>query len=306
MQKTVDTFRYETSGHWYKGNTHLHTTASDGGLSIEEVGDLYAGAGYDFLFVTDHWVESNVDPLQDKSPLLLLDGIEIHGTDDTGAFFHVACLGKTEGLKEEDGFLNGLQAAREQGALRILAHPHWCANTLENALRWKFDGVEIYNHLCHWANGKSSGMVHWTAMLERHPNTLALAVDDAHIRPEHPLWNGGWIVVNAAECSRDAVLDAIKRGNYFSSQGPAFKTLSYDGSTVSLTTSPVRFIRLAGPAWRGHREFAFDGPLLTEASLPVPEDWDYLYLEIEDEKGNRARTNALFSAEPLPAAGGSQ
>ena len=29
----------------------------------------------------------------------------------------------------------------------------------EEANRWRFDGVEVYNHVCHFLNGKSSGDV---------------------------------------------------------------------------------------------------------------------------------------------------
>jgi predicted metal-dependent phosphoesterase TrpH len=46
-------FRYDTSERWYKGNIHVHTTVSDGGKTRAEVGELYAGAGYDSCFVTD-------------------------------------------------------------------------------------------------------------------------------------------------------------------------------------------------------------------------------------------------------------
>ena len=39
---------------FYRGNTHCHTTRSDGRRSPEEVIALYREAGYDFLTLTDH------------------------------------------------------------------------------------------------------------------------------------------------------------------------------------------------------------------------------------------------------------
>ena len=39
---------------FYRGNTHCHTTRSDGRRSPEEVIALYREAGYDFLALTDH------------------------------------------------------------------------------------------------------------------------------------------------------------------------------------------------------------------------------------------------------------
>lgn len=287
-------FRYDTSGRWYKGNIHVHTTASDGGKTWAEVGELYAGAGYDFVFATDHWVASNVEDESSSSPLLWLDGIEIDGWDDSGAMYHVVCLGKTDPLDPETSFTDAMQSAREQGALLILAHPHWTGNTLQDALRWRFDGVEIYNHVCHWLNGKSNGLVYWEAMLKQDPNTLAFSVDDAHLRAEHPGWNGGWIVVNAPACSRDGILSGIRRGNYYSSCGPEFSAIELKGDDVIVRTSPVQFVRLVGPAYLGARVGSFDGKEITEASMAVPSDWDYAYIEIEDRQGRRAWTNTLF------------
>ena len=142
-------FRYDLTGNWYKGNTHIHSTASDGGKTFPELTEMYASAGYDFLFRTDHWVASdaNGDETEDQA-ILWMDGIELDGRDQTGSGFHVVCLGTFTGITREMGFVPALEAARAQGGLLILAHPHWMGNSLEDALRWHFDGVEIYNHVC--------------------------------------------------------------------------------------------------------------------------------------------------------------
>ena len=299
----MKTFRYCTAGQWFKGNVHLHSNASDGGKSFAEIAELYASEGYDFLFRTDHWVPSNVAADKESYPLLWLDGVELDGQDCTGAPYHVVCLGPVKDIAREDGLMAGMTAARAQGALLILAHPGWCGNSLDDALRWPFEGVEIYNHVCHWLNGKSSGLVHWDALLRNNRNILAFAVDDAHLKPEHPGWNGGWIMVNARECSTDEIMRAIRNGNYYSSCGPEIHAINWDGNELHLSTSPVQFMRIVGPAWHGVRFGSFDGNLLTDVSVAVPTDWDYVYVEVEDHSGYRAWTNALFtdSEKPEPA-----
>lgn len=298
-------FRYSSAsrpgGLWLKGNTHIHSTASDGGLNFTELATLYAGAGYDFLFRTDHWVTSDVASdavAADLAtyPLLWLDGVELDGRDDTGAAYHVVCLGRVTGLEYEKGLQPAMAAAREQGALLILAHPHWCANTLADALRHPFDGVEVYNHVCRWLNGKGDGSVYWTTRLQRHPSTLGLAVDDAHIRAEHPGWNGGWVMVAAAERTPEAILAALRGGQFYSSCGPVIHNLNFDGRAVSIETSPVQFARLVGPNSHGARTGSFDDRRLTSATFEVPDDWPYAYLEVEDDQGRRAWTNHLFTS----------
>jgi len=297
----MSSFRYDTSGCWLKGNTHVHSTASDGGRSFNELAQMYAAQGYDFLFRTDHWVASDVAADREKAPLVWLDGIELDGLDGSGAYYHVVCLGTFKGLNRSMGLLAALEAARAQNAVTILAHPFWTGNSLNDALRWSFDGVEIYNHVCHWLNGKGDGLVHWNGMLTETPQTLGFAADDAHIRAEHPGWNGGWIVVNARARTPAAIIASIRAGNYYSSCGPLIMDLSFDGETVYVRSSPVQFIRLVGPTWEGSRIGYFDGKLISEAAFQVPKTWRYVYLELEDSQRRRAWTNTLFVDTPQNA-----
>lgn len=285
--------RYTTEGSWLKGNTHIHSVASDGGWTFEQLGMAYAGAGYDFLFRTDHWVASDARADEEDAPLLWLDGIELDGSDERGAYYHVVCLGTFTGITREMGFEAALQAARIQNGLTILAHPYWTGNTFEEAARWGFDGVEAYNHVCQWLNGKGDAGSYWHAMLASDPTTLAVAADDAHTKPAHPGWNGGWVMVQAEALRPRAILDSLRAGRFYSSMGPEFLRIEQDRRHVAVEVSPVQFIRLVGPGSRGQRLGGFDGRLLTEAAFDLPEDWAYAYLEIEDAQRRRAWTNTL-------------
>ncbi|MFC1452127.1 PHP domain-containing protein [Verrucomicrobiota bacterium] len=291
-------FRYDdAAGKWFKGNTHIHTTASDGGMGYDEVAELYAGGEYNFLFATDHWAASDMAPRNGDAPLLWLDGIELDGQGGADGYYHVVCLGRFEGIESGMGLAEAMQVARAQDGILILAHPYWCANSFADAFRWRFDGVEIYNHVCRWLNGKGMGAVHWNAMLARDPNILGFAVDDAHLRPEHPSWNGGWIHVNAEECTPQAVVNAIRKGRYYSSCGPEIEAIEYRDGMLTVKTSPVRHVRLVGPGSRGARVTAPEDEALEQTDIPVPEGWPYVYLELEDHGGQCAWTNGLFVEE---------
>lgn len=289
-------FRYDCRGQWLKGNTHLHSTVSDGSLEFTGLARLYHGAGYDFLCRTDHWVASRVGPADSSAPLVWLDGVELDGHDRTGAYFHVVCLGTVRRLHPEAGLEPAMRAARRQGALLVLAHPFWTGNTFADCRRHHFDAVEVYNHIAHWLNGRSCGLPHWCAALGDNPETLAIAADDGHLGPDTPGWNGGWVMVNAPERTAPAILDALRRGNFYSSCGPDFRAIEVRDNQLRLATSPVRFARLAGPGFNCClRRGSFDGPLLEEAVFDLPGDWDFAYAEIEDQKGRRAWTNNLFT-----------
>jgi hypothetical protein len=292
----MPTFRYQATTPWLKGNAHIHSVASDGGKTADQLARMYAAEGYDFLFLTDHWVASHANGAGGE-PLLLLDGIELHGHDEMGSPYHVVGLGSFQGITREMGLAKAMEAARVQGGLLILAHPQWMGNSFDEALRYGFDGVEIYNHVCHWLNGKGSGHAYWNAMLARAPATLGLAVDDAHIVPAHPGWNGAWIMVQAPACQPEPILGAVRAGRFYSTCGPAFYAIERGGREVSVHTSPVQFVRLVGPAHLGKRVGSFDGATVESVTFELPEDWAYAYLEIEDPQGRRAWTNALFVDE---------
>jgi len=287
-------FRYRELGSWYKGNTHIHSLASDGGKTFAELAEMYASAGFQFLFRTDHWVASAAANDTAKYPLAFFDGIELHGHDEMDSDYHIVCLGTFNGLSEDMGIPAALKSVRRQNGVVILAHPHWMGNTFEEARRHGFHGVEIYNHVCHWLNGKGSGEAHWNAMLRKDPTTLAIASDDAHIVPEHPGWNGAWVMVNARELSQPAILSALRVGNFYSTMGPVIHSLSCCEFAVTLACSPVRFIWLIGPSHRGMRISGTGDGLVTSATFQVPLDWEYAYLAIEDASGKRAWTNTLF------------
>jgi hypothetical protein len=204
-------------------------------------------------------------------------------------------VGLARAVPEGVPFPEALADAREQGAVLLLAHPHWTGNSVEEALRHDLHGLEIYNHGCHCEIGKGYAHTHWDAVLEEKPGFLGVAVDDAHFRPESHFWGGGWVMVDAEDAAPEALLPTIRGGRFYASQGPSFLsvTAGADGR-IRARTSPVRFARLIGPRHRGlwkHEPTDFE-----EASLRLPKDWGFARLEIEDARGRRAWTNPI----PLP------
>lgn len=45
---------FPKDGIWLKGNTHTHSTKSDGQITPEALAEAYKAHGYDFLSLTDH------------------------------------------------------------------------------------------------------------------------------------------------------------------------------------------------------------------------------------------------------------
>ncbi len=290
-----DRFRYDCSGKWFKGSVHVHTTNWTGQLTLPQAAEFYAGAGFDFICITDKKVPIPRENFNEDLPLLVLDGIELEGTDDQGSFFHVVCLGGIEGMKDGMEFMEALNFIRLQGGFLLWAHPHSVGNTANEGLRHKFHGIEVYNHINQVAFGKGSGVYHWDAALVKQPDLLGFATDDAHFYPDIPGEKGGWIMVNAPELSGEAMLNAIRNGNFYSSTGPEFKSIIIEkGNRIVIETSPVVFTRLTGQPGKFKYKGSSDLKPITKTSFRLPDDWTFARLEIEDEKGKIAWSNPLL------------
>lgn len=293
-------FRYANINRFYKGNTHIHTTGSDGQWSPEEAIARYQDAGNDFIAVTDHNV---VTRLQDRSTasFCLIDSVEIDRDLGGWRTQHVVCLGVSRDFPDKSSFGRMLAAARRDNALTVLAHPHWSGGLVSRFAQSGHCGVEIFNGVCYYINHKESGMLVWDELLRTGQDALGFAADDNHGRPAGcKPFDLGWICVGADRLDRDSILAAIRAGRFYSSTGPKFHSLEFADGKLTVRCTPARHIWLNGPAWLMQRINCPDGSTREEHTFDVGEllaknpDVPYLRLEIEDPQGRRAWTNKLF------------
>ena len=291
-------FRYDCSGTWFKGSVHVHTTNGSGRLTLPEAAAFYADADYDFICVTDKKVPISKDDLDEELPLLVLDGMELEGNDDQGSFYHVVCLGGVEGMKDGMEFMDALEFVRAHGSTLVWAHPHSVRNTAAEGVRHDFHGVEVYNHINQVAFGMGYASYHWDAALAEQPDLLGFATDDAHFYEGVPGEKGGWIMVNAADLSEKAILTAIRQGNFYSSNGPAFESIALEqGNRIVVETSPVVYTRLTGQTGKYKYKGTSNQTTATRTNFRLPDDWIFARLEIEDANGKIAWSNPLLFTE---------
>lgn len=294
-------FRYQQDLPWYKGNTHIHSTRSDGGLDISEIAERYSKAGYNFIFLTDHMVASREWANGSRHSLPVFDGVEIHGDDSRGSFYHTVCLGTVDDLKKEMSYEEAFALCSAQNCLMILAHPAWTGNSPADTRSHEFHGVEAHNNICRYLNGKGNGLYHWDHMLENDPGIVGFACDDAHfINDYEGVWNGGWIMVQARDCTQESILESLRAGAFYSSQGPEIHSLRCDGKRLSADTTRIARASIVGERSKGARAKLGSNGETTSLSIELPENYRFIRLEIEDAEGKRAWTNPLFAGEDPP------
>ena len=280
---------FKSPGVWLKGNTHAHSTESDGKLTPEELSHEYGKRGYDFLFLTDHW-KRTVAPTLPKGPLMI-PATEINLTIRDSSY-HVVCLGiKKEWKRRKFRSLGELaRLAESQNVMLVMAHPYWCGLPSTNLIKApEFVGLEVYNTCCDINIGKGYSAVHWDDVLASGKHVLGLAVDDVH----HPKHLGkGWIMVRARKNTPAAILDAIKRGRFYSTQGPQIHDIRIERGSISISCSPVRRINLICRRSRGAS--CISDKDMTTFKRELPRDPGYLRVECIDAKGNIAWSNPFW------------
>ena len=215
-------------GRFYKGNLHTHSTNSDGDHAPAEVIERYCDAGYDFLTLSDHFLETYGWPVSDTRALrrdgfTTLIGAELHVSRTLiDELWHVLAIGlptdfAAPGEGEDIVALTG--RAADAGAFLGIVHPQWYGLTAEDAcIIDRAHAIEVYNHGTHVENDRGYGWALCDILLNQGRRVTGFATDDAH-HVTHDAF-GGWIQVQAERLDPDEILETLKAGRYYSSPGP--------------------------------------------------------------------------------------
>jgi len=306
-------------GRWYRGCLHVHTTESDGGMPPERLLRHYQMGGFDFVAITDH--EKVTDRTALSGPdLLVLRGIELGvGRAELGQPYHVVGIGVEEGFAPRRGWQpqEAIDEINRFGGVAIVAHPYWSGLTVADLLAVRdYAAFEVFNTGCEGEIARGYSVVHWDELLARGYPVRAVASDDSH-------WPGfdslqAWTMVRAPEPSRAAIVESIRQGHFYASNGPEIYSVSADEGKVEVECSPARSIALVCDPTRGGRVGAsaaeppvharrrrgtqsYDGlddaRPLTGATFPLQGVERYARVQVVDARGRTAWTNPLFTRE---------
>ncbi|MDR2102029.1 MAG: CehA/McbA family metallohydrolase [Treponema sp.] len=283
---------------WYQGNLHAHTNRSDGDVSFEEAVARYKHAGYDFLSITDHWVLS--ENVQEEN-FLLLSGCEYGVSHDEPIRginrmmqIHINGIGFTMPPKvKESPDLQGqaiIDAIVEAKGIAIFNHPAYSRSFPSDIYNLKgLSGMEIFNTLCGFRDRPMDYSGFYTDQLALGGiNLPVFASDDAHMYIGEECRS--FIMVQAENLTREAILDAIGKGRFFASQGPWVQVESRD-RCLRVSCTPVLEIRIYSNkpgCWCLRDKNPFTGVEYTLSDSAY-----YYRVEVTDAQGNHAWTSPV-------------
>lgn len=244
------------TGIWVKGNTHCHSTLSDGNVSPEEAIGWYREHGYGFVVLTDHNAAApqQVFDACTSDKFVAIRGEEVTmGSGADNFAVHINAIGLTKVLTPFNDpsrvkmVKENCRAISESGAIPQLNHPSFYL-TDPDAVKAPQGPVliEVYNH---GTSGKAIGPLAqmafeqaWDAALTAGVTAYAVASDDTHnykvFKPGNSNPGGGWIMVNVPKLTRQEILKSLRAGRFYASNGVELDDIRFDGKSLTVTVKP--------------------------------------------------------------------
>lgn len=300
---------FASPGRFFRGNLHMHSTLSDGAADPEEICRSYKEEGYDFVSLTDHFTGQFGYPIADTSGFredgfTTIPGAELHsGAMENGDLWHILAVGlppdfpppHAPGFAPVAGQESGpelARRAREAGAFVVLAHPQWSGLSMKDARSLDAaHAVEVYNHECALSSDRPDGFHMLELLLSEGRRLSLVASDDAHCKLADQF--GGWVMVKAHANEPDLLLQALKDGAFYASQGPELHHIELVGEEIRIACSKVKSIIVQG---NGTGVRARHGHGLTSARIPLERfrNSAWIRVSIVDEKNRRAWSNPIW------------
>jgi len=251
--------RFETrpavaGARWWKGNTHTHTTNSDGDTPPDQVARWYRMHGYQFLVLSDHNVFTDPATLASlvDDTFLLLPGEEVtSGFQKAAVHVNALAISALIPAPPRDSTLLGtvqrsVDAIRAVGAIPHINHPNflWSIDTAtlfrvrNDKLFEVFNGHPTVHNL---GGGDWPGMEEaWDALLSRGRRLYGIAVDDAHhfqgeFTRERANPGRGWVVVHTPTLASRAIVNALEAGDFYASTGVTLDSVTSDTTVLAIT-----------------------------------------------------------------------
>ncbi len=296
---------FDRPGRFFRGNIHAHSTNSDGHVTPERVVEAYRRQGYDFIAITDHFLSRYDYPITDTtqwrtSNFTTLLGAELHAPAlSNGELWHILAVGLPPDFappKPGESAADLAARAAEAGAFVGLAHPAWYGLTPDEARSiGAAHAVEVYNETCAMHNDRGESWYLTDLLLSEHRPLTAFGADDAHFFEDRPDAFGVWVMVRAEQLDPRALVEALKAGAYYTSQGPLIHDIRLEGREIVVECSPARSIFVSG---RNRRVAFVHGQRITEWRCSIEQFLgSYCRVTMVDLSGKRAWSNPIWLEE---------
>ncbi|MBQ6067468.1 MAG: PHP domain-containing protein [Clostridia bacterium] len=195
-----------------------------------------------------------------------------------------------------------IRIGKEKGFFITYNHPVWSLERYNDYSRFEgMHAMEICNYSSVVSGWDEYNPRVYEDFLHQNKRIFVVGADDNHNRqqPDHPKWDsfGAFTVVKAPALTYRAIADALLAGHFYASQGPEIKGLWLDGNVLNVECSPAVRVYCITKARRCMAGYGENGGLAEHAEFQIRPSDGYVRISVQDEKGNRADSNAYFTDE---------
>lgn len=180
---------------------------------------------------------------------------------------------------ERQQIIDGVNA---EGGIAVLVHPGWSLNTLKDSQDLHgFLATEIYNAVSEANQSIRPYSDHYVDVCANAGIYYKIfATDDTHYYDGSDECKG-WVTVRAEELTREAILQALRNGDFYASQGPDLH-VRREENTLIIDTSPCSYISVVSNLAWAQRTLRGDGiehgAVLTDEALQIMKDRGVYYV----------------------------
>ena len=195
-----------------------------------------------------------------------------------------------------------IATARENGYIVAYNHPWWSMEPEADVLAYEgFFSMEMCNYGSYQLSRLEYNGALYDKMLCAGKRIACHSADDNHNgRPlNDPLQDsfGGFAMIMPTEFTYGAIIDAMEKGNMYSSMGPTFKEVSMEGNKIHIACSDVERITVFTGSKAPKRIAAKPGETINTADFEIDDRAKYVRVSIMDGRGNFADTRGFFRDE---------
>lgn len=315
------TYLLPENGNFYKANMHCHSTFSDGAFTPAQLKELYKSKGYSIIAYTDHCIYKHHSELTDDTFVALV-GLEVETSEpdstengfDRVKTYHFNIIDTNPDYRKEEkthliqpnDWYYGIDEINEYiekigklGFLTVYNHPYWSLHTYDDYKDLKnLWAMEIFNYGCEQEGCYGCAPQCYDELLRLYDGKklFCVAGDDNHnchpVDSPHSDSFGAFTVIKAPALTYAAIIEALKRGDFYTSMGPEIKELYAENGRVYVKTSPVKRISLITEGRRSYQKIASEGEYINEAVFELQGKEGYIRVYCADEKGLHAASNA--------------
>jgi predicted metal-dependent phosphoesterase TrpH len=217
----------------FLADLHMHSTFSDGKLTIPELVDLFGGQGFGAIAITDHLCEdqtflgraanylkqtlneatwplykqilrSEAERAWDQYRMVVIPGFELtKNSVSNHRSAHILALGASQFMSANEDVLQLARNVRAQGALAIAAHPVSTRKVEKQTYHLWDRREELKNEFDAWE--VASGPYIFEEV--RESGLPVVASSDMHL----PIQMTSWKTVFECERSQEAIMNAIRK-----------------------------------------------------------------------------------------------